>query len=166
MNQWIRQIVVFAIFAAVFEAALPQAAVKKYVRLILGTFLILIVLEPLIGQQWEMNLPTVPESMQQADAVPVLEQINEQYDYYVAEALAQSVEGEGVQIHHVHCVLSDSGVLQSVTVYCGPEKEEEEDRWVVLRLDDAGEAESRKAAQLKERFSKMLQTQVLVEWRQ
>lgn len=166
MNQWIRQIVVFAIFAAVFEAVLPQAAVKKYVRLILGTFLILIVLEPLIGRQWEMNLPQVDQSLQQVNAVPVLEQVNEQYDRYIAEALEQSVAGEGVQIKNVHCVLSDNGVLQSVTVRCGPEQDEEDQRWVVLKLDDAGERDSRKAAQLKERFGQMLETEVYVEWRQ
>ena len=49
MKEWIGSIILFSIFAGIFEAVLPQDRIKKYVRLILGIFLIVIVLEPWIG---------------------------------------------------------------------------------------------------------------------
>ena len=62
MKEWIGSIILFAIFAGIFEAVLPQDGIKKYVRLILGIFLIVIVLEPWIGADWEVSLSAMGET--------------------------------------------------------------------------------------------------------
>ena len=164
MKEWIGSIIVFAIFAGIFEAVLPQEGMKKYVRLILGAFLIVIVLEPWMGDEWEAALPPADEAeVEEAEVVPVMEAVTEQYDYYIAQALRDSVEREGVYIEEVNCILSEEGRLQSVSVVCAPESED----WVVLSLDLGQQREEidRKIGELKERFEKMLKTDVVIEWR-
>lgn len=72
MKEWIGSIILFSIFAGIFEAVLPQDRIKKYVRLILGIFLIVIVLEPWIGEEWEVSLSAVDEtSVSEDEMVPV-----------------------------------------------------------------------------------------------
>ena len=164
MKEWIGSIIVFAIFAGIFEAVLPQEGMKKYVRLILGAFLIVIALEPWMGDGWEAALPPADQAeVEEAEVVPVMEAVTEQYDYYIAQALRDSVEGEGVYIEEVNCILSEEGRLQSVSVVCVPESED----WVVLSLDLGQQREEidRKIGELKERFEKMLKTDVVIEWR-
>ena len=164
MKEWIGSIIVFAIFAGIFEAVLPQEGMKKYVRLILGAFLIVIVLEPWMGDEWEAALPPADQAeVEEAEVVPVMEAVTEQYDYYIAQALQDSVEGEEVYIEEVNCILSEEGRLQSVSVVCVPESED----WVVLSLDLGQQREEidRKIGELKERFEKMLKTDVVIEWR-
>ena len=106
MKEWIGSIILFAIFAGIFEAVLPQDGIKKYVRLILGIFLIVIVLEPWIGEEWDVSLSAMDEtSVSEVETVPVMEAITKQYDYYITEALRDSVEGEGIYIEEARSLL-------------------------------------------------------------
>lgn len=164
MKEWIGSIILFAIFAGIFEAVLPQDGIKKYVRLILGIFLIVIVLEPWIGADWEVSLSAMGEtSVSEVETVPVMEAITEQYDYYITEALRDRVEGEGIYIEEARCILSEEGRLQTVSVVCVPESED----WVVLTLDLGQQREEidQRLSELTEHFEDMLQADVVIEWR-
>ena len=77
MNLWIRQIIIFTIFAAVFETMLPKSDMKKYIRMILGAFMILVVAEPLLGQKVEFPALYAKQKVQTA-AQPVMDQVEEQ----------------------------------------------------------------------------------------
>lgn len=164
MKEWIGSIIVFAILAGIFEAVLPQDGIKKYVRLVLGIFLIVIVLEPWIGEEWEVSLSAADERpVPEVETAPVMEAITQQYDYYITEALRDSVEGEGIYIEEARCILSEEGSLQTVSVVCVPESED----GVVLTLDLGQRREEidRRLSELTARFEDMLQADVVIEWR-
>ena len=157
MNQWISQIVVFVVFTAVFEALLPQSKMKKYVRMILGVLLIMVVLEPLIGGQWDVSLPEMMQ--QETKELPVMGQIHEQYNIYITQALEESLAGTEIAIESVNCTLSEAGVLQGIKVVCSAR----EDPWVIIKLP--GQERENMAGKLQQEFSELLQTDVIVEWR-
>ncbi len=158
MNLWIRQIIIFTIFAAVFETMLPKSDMKKYIRMILGVFMILVVAEPLLGQKVEF--PAYAKQKVQTAAQPVMDQVKEQYEYYIRQALEQEIEGEGIEIDEVRCLLGTDGILQQIKVVCASK---ESGAWVILRVDK--KKEEQKAAELQERFQRLLETNVTVEWR-
>lgn len=159
MNQWVRQIIIFTIFAAVFETMLPKSDMKKYIRMILGVFMILVVAEPLLGQKVEFPALYAQQKVQTA-AQPVMEQVEEQYEYYIRQALEQEIEGEEIEIEEVRCLLGTDGVLRQIKVVCASKGSE---AWVILRVDK--KKEEQKAAELQERFQRLLETNVTVEWR-
>ena len=159
MNQWIRQIIIFTIFAAVFETMLPKSDMKKYIRMILGVFMILVVAEPLLGQKVEFPALYAQQEVQTA-AQPVMEQVEEQYEYYIRQALEQEIEGEEIEIEEVRCLLGTDGFLRQIKVVCASKGSE---AWVILRVDK--KKEEQKAAELQERFQRLLETNVTVEWR-
>ncbi len=158
MNAWIRQIIIFTIFAAVFETMLPKSDMKKYIRMILGVFMILVVAEPLFGQKVEF--PAYAQQEVETAAQPVMEQVEEQYEYYIRQALEQEIEGEEIEIDEVRCLLGADGILQQIKVVCTSKGSE---AWVVLRVDK--KKEEQRAAELQERFQQLLETNVTVEWR-
>ncbi len=47
LNEWITNIIVFILLAVVVEMLLPQTSLQKYVKLILGLLLIVMILKPL-----------------------------------------------------------------------------------------------------------------------
>ena len=138
---------------------LPKSDMKKYIRMILGVFMILVVAEPLLGQKVEFPALYAQQEVQTA-AQPVMEQVEEQYEYYIRQALEQEIEGEEIEIEEVRCLLGTDGVLRQIKVVCASKGSE---AWVILRVDK--KKEEQKAAELQERFQRLLETNVTVEWR-
>lgn len=158
MNQWISQIVVYTVFAAVYEALLPQSKMKKYVRLVLGTFFIMVILEPLLGADWEIQLPRVQQVRE--TSMVVVNRIKEEYDTYILQALQDNVAGMDVEIKEVDCTLSEGGELKSMKVVCG-RQETAEEPWVIMRIP---KEETGMAGKLQQQFTELFQTEVIVEW--
>ena len=74
--------------------------------------------------------------------------------------MEQEIEGEGIEIDEVRCLLGTDGILQQIKVVCASK---ESGAWVILRVDK--KKEEQKAAELQERFQRLLETNVTVEWR-
>ena len=70
--------------------------------------MILVVAEPLLGQKVEFPALYAKQKVQTA-AQPVMDQVEEQYEYYIRQALEQEIEGEGIEIDEVRCLLGTDG---------------------------------------------------------
>lgn len=49
LKAWVRDLAILAIFASLIEMLLPNGSLKKYVKLVIGFFILLAVLNPILG---------------------------------------------------------------------------------------------------------------------
>jgi len=109
LNEWITNIIIFILLAAVVEMLLPQTSLQKYVKLVLGLILIVIILNPIFTlfavdtetlfkqaqslseeyQRLERNLEKQKLEIQAEQAAYILEQTAVQLKGMTEEALAE-----------------------------------------------------------------------------
>lgn len=61
LSDWLRQIIFIILFATIVELLLPHQAMERYVRTVMGLFILMILLVPLLTlfhQHWDMDLLT------------------------------------------------------------------------------------------------------------
>lgn len=49
IKQWVMSIVALVLFIIMFEMVLPTGKMKKYIRLVTGTIMVIVIIEPLVG---------------------------------------------------------------------------------------------------------------------
>lgn len=98
--QWVTQIIVFLLLAAVIDLLVPATAMKKYIRLVVGLILILIFLKPVfflfnidIHQALESSFSQLNQQQLKDDSVENLiemqkSEIEDTQDAYILEQMA------------------------------------------------------------------------------
>jgi|SRR5690625_3616298 len=97
---WITQIIIFVLLASIIDLLIPTSAMKKYIKLVVGLILLLILLQPVfyifqvdIQHELETAFSTVTSSTENEDSVENLVEfqktdIEERQDAYILEQMA------------------------------------------------------------------------------
>lgn len=145
-RNWCEGIVVAVIIAMLIEAILPEGNNKKYVKVVIGIYVIFTILNPFLGKlntnldfSDVFNLPTVETSAVNTDNIQKLyangiEQtlkttIEEEFEYVVKEIEIRYDENYET-IENIRLELEEKGISQIETVEIGNQiqKEAEENK--------------------------------------
>src|SRR5690625_1559278 len=97
---WITQIIIFVLLASIIDLLVPTSAMKKYIKLVVGLILLLILLKPVfyifqvdIQHEVETALSAITSSTGNEDSVENLAdfqktEIEERQDAYILEQMA------------------------------------------------------------------------------
>jgi stage III sporulation protein AF len=98
--EWVTQIIIFVLLASIIDLLVPTSAMKKYIKLVVGLILLLILLKPVfyifqvdIQHEVETALSAITSSTGNEDSVENLAdfqktEIEERQDAYILEQMA------------------------------------------------------------------------------
>ena len=55
LSNWIEGIVIAVIIASIFEMLLPKGNIKKYVKIILGMYIVFNIISPFLNNKFKIN---------------------------------------------------------------------------------------------------------------
>lgn len=139
LTGWVRDLVILVIFASLVEMLLPNGALKKYVKVVMGFFIVTIVISPLLlalrGDQqiFYPFLPAANPKLQQ-QIQRQGEQMQKENEKLVRgnlqTQLAQQMRAliltqEGVEDAEVKVIVSKEGKIDSVQINLTPVKDQQ-----------------------------------------
>lgn len=103
---WCEEIIVSVIIAIIIEMFVPQGNIKKYVRVIVGIYIIFVIINPIIVNIDNINLENIIESEKNYNTV-VTSNMEEMSNVY-ARAMENEIKKEFSYISKVRVVLTDN----------------------------------------------------------
>ena len=109
LSKWIEGIAIAAIVASIFEMILPNGNIKKYVKVILGIYIVFSIISPFSGSKVKGNFDLskrVDELLENSDKKDNLKEessseqrLNKIYENTFEKELAQTIEKEGFNVY-------------------------------------------------------------------
>ena len=89
MNQWTKNIVIAVIIGTIIEMLLPKTKNKKYIKVVLGIYILFCILNPVVGKQINFenvfNQFAVNESKTIAKSTEYDNELNENFEEKIKE---------------------------------------------------------------------------------
>ena len=99
MNQWIKNIIIAVIIGTIIEMLLPKTKNKKYIKVVLGIYILFCILNPVVGKQINFenvfNQFAVNESKTIAKATEYDNELNENFEEKIKEYINKKIKEEG-----------------------------------------------------------------------
>ena len=99
MNQWIKNIVIAVIIGTIIEMLLPKTKNKKYIKVVLGIYILFCILNPVVGKQINFenvfNQFAVNESKTITKATEYDNELNENFEEKIKEYINKKIKEEG-----------------------------------------------------------------------
>ena len=99
MNQWTKNIVIAVIIGTIIEMLLPKTKNKKYIKVVLGIYILFCILNPVVGKQINFenvfNQFAVKESKTIAKSTEYDNELNENFEEKIKEYINKKIKEEG-----------------------------------------------------------------------
>lgn len=99
MNQWTKNIVIAVIIGTIIEMLLPKTKNKKYIKVVLGIYILFCILNPVVGKQINFenvfNKFAVNESKTIAKSTEYDNELNENFEEKIKEYINKKIKEEG-----------------------------------------------------------------------
>lgn len=103
---WCEEIIVSVIITVIIEMFVPQGNIKKYVRVVMGVYIIFVILNPIVSNFDNINLDKYFDSEKYNNTIPTsnFEEISNVY----ARAIESQIKKEFSYISDVRVILTDN----------------------------------------------------------
>ena len=96
LSSWAKNIGLAVVIASIIEMVLPENNTKKYIKLVLGTYVLFSVISPFIGKDIDFNLDKYIEtSGEEINQESMDRRINELYKEQLEKNITSKVEEQG-----------------------------------------------------------------------
>ena len=96
LSSWAKNIGLAVVIASIIEMILPENNTKKYIKLVLGTYILFSVISPFIGKDIDFNLDEYIEtSGEEINQESMDRRINELYKEQLEKNITSKVEEQG-----------------------------------------------------------------------
>ena len=96
LSSWAKNIGLAVVIASIIEMVLPENNTKKYIKLVLGTYILFSVISPFIGKDIDFNLDEYIEtSGEEINQESMDRRINELYKEQLEKNITSKVEEQG-----------------------------------------------------------------------
>lgn len=102
---WCEEIIVSVIVAIIIEMFVPQGNIKKYVRVVIGIYIVFVIINPIISNLDNINIDTFITNNQYSNTIAT-SNIEEMSNVY-ARAMENQIKNDFSYISKVRVVLSD-----------------------------------------------------------
>ncbi|MEC5422286.1 stage III sporulation protein AF [Virgibacillus sp. C22-A2] len=121
LTQWVTQIIIFLLLAAIIDLLIPATSMKKYIKLVVGLILILILLKPVfflfninIQEALETSLSQLNQENISSDSIENLiefqkKEIQAPQDAYILEQMAVQLKevAKDPLFENYHAIITD-----------------------------------------------------------
>lgn len=105
LKAWCEEIIVSVIVAIIIEMFVPQGNIKKYVRVVIGIYIVFVIINPIISNLDNINIDTFITNDKYSNTIAT-SNIEEMSNVY-ARAMENQIKNDFSYISKVRVVLSD-----------------------------------------------------------
>ena len=105
MRIWCEEIIVSVIVAIIIEMFVPQGNIKKYVRVVIGIYIMFVILNPIVSNIDKVQIESIAVSNKYSNLIH--ESNIQEWSNIYARALENEIESEFSYISDVRIVLTD-----------------------------------------------------------
>lgn len=103
INSWVQGIIIAVIISTIIEMILPDGTIKKYVRTVIGTYIVFVIISPIItkitGKQIDLSSYKLPETEKQKTvSIDTNAYIESTYINTIKEEIIKNIEEKGYKI--------------------------------------------------------------------
>lgn len=105
MRTWCEEIIVSVIVAIIIEMFVPQGNIKKYVRVVIGIYIMFVILNPIVSNVDKIKIESIEVSNKYSNEIH--ESNIQEWSNIYARALENEIEGKFSYISDVRIILTD-----------------------------------------------------------
>lgn len=125
INSWVQGIIIAVIISTIIEMILPEGTIKKYVRTVIGTYIVFVIASPIIskitGKEIDLSSYKLPETkITQTTAIDTNAYIENTYINKIKEDIIKNIETKGYKVAKVEIDIDENnenyGSIKSISV--------------------------------------------------
>lgn len=106
INSWLQGIIVAVIISTIIEIILPDGTIKKYVKTVIGTYIVFVIVSPVVtkitGKKIDFNAYKMPETkMQKITTIDTNAYIETTYINKIKEDIIKNMKEKGYKVTKV-----------------------------------------------------------------
>lgn len=107
INSWVQGVIIAVIISTIIEMILPDGNIKKYVRTVIGAYIVFIIVSPIItkltGKEINLEAFEMPEIKQQQDNISIDTNayIENTYINKMKEDIIENIETKGYKVANI-----------------------------------------------------------------
>ncbi len=105
VNSWVQGIIVAVVISTIIEMILPNGNIKKYVRTVIGAYIVFVIISPIItkitGKEISLGSYELPKLQQSDISIDTNSYIENTYINNIEEGIIESIEAKGYKVNMV-----------------------------------------------------------------
>lgn len=146
MNSWAQGIIIAIVIGAIIQMLLPENKNKKYIKVVIGIYILFSILSPVVGKSLNINKYNLDEYMAESE----IESQNENYIYNdsvkntfknkVIANIKSQLKSKGYTANNIDIDIDDNCNILKIRIseiyeYSEEQQENKEDKIVVNKID-------------------------------
>lgn len=130
ISSWAQQIIFAVIIGVIIQMLLPEGKSKKYIKIVIGVYVLFSVINPVVGKDIDLNLENLPlniETNTSETEVNTGDSINEIYVTNLKQDIVSKLKNKGYGCEKVELKTNDKYEIESLKVIGIYELNEEEE---------------------------------------
>lgn len=130
ISSWAQQIIFAVIIGVIIQMLLPEGKSKKYIKIVIGVYVLFSVINPVVGKDIDLNLENLPlniETNTSETEVNTGDSINEIYVTNLNQDVISKLKNKGYGCEKVELKTNDKYEIESLKVIGIYELNEEEE---------------------------------------
>ncbi len=111
INLWVKGIIIAVIISTIIEMILPDNSIKKYVKTVMGIYIVFIIVSPIItkisGKQialYDFQIPKITNNYQIAN-IDTNKYIETTYENKIKQDIQQNLEENGFDVKNIQIII-------------------------------------------------------------
>lgn len=123
INSWVEGIIIAVIIGTLIEMILPNSTIKKYVRTVIGTYIVFAIISPIItkisGKEINLSSYKLPENQTQVIAnIDTNAYIESTYINTIKQDIIKNIENKGYKVENMDITINNGeenyGTIQKI----------------------------------------------------
>ena len=113
INSWIKGIIIAVIISTIIEMILPEGNIKKYVRTVIGVYIVFAIISPIMtkitGKEFKLKSYELPSTQaKQTTAIDTNEYIEKTYIEKIKQDIKENIEKMGYKVNQISLEINNS----------------------------------------------------------
>jgi len=115
INSWAQSIIIAVIISTIIEMILPDGNIKKYVRSVIGTYMVFVIISPIIskvtGKEVKLEMYEYPETNEYAiSSIDTNAYIEDTYINSIKQEVTNNMKAKGYKIENIDIIIEKEEV--------------------------------------------------------
>lgn len=107
INSWVKGIIVAVVISTIIEMILPEGTIKKYVKIVIGTYIVFVIISPIItkitGEEIKISSFELPEKKNyEQNVIDTNAYIETTYINTIKQDIIQNIEEKGYKVNNIN----------------------------------------------------------------
>lgn len=127
ISSWVQGIIIAVVISTIIEMILPDGNIKKYVRTVIGAFIVFVIISPIItkvtGKEISLNTYQMPEIEQYQEEIKIDTNlyIESTYIKNIEQDIIENIEEKGYEVQEISIDIDKTeenyGLIKRINLY-------------------------------------------------